>query len=46
MVFGTDKIEDMKNMQAFESGNPYKFAAAMKYIFGTHSRANMNAISA
>ena len=35
MIYGTDKLEDMKDMRAFESGNPYKFAAAMKYIFGT-----------
>lgn len=35
MVYGTDKLEDMKAMQAFNSGNPYKFTAAMKYVFGT-----------
>lgn len=35
MVYGTDKLGDMKNMQAFNSGNPYLFTAAMKYIFGT-----------
>ena len=35
MVYGTDKLEDMKAMKAFNSGNPYLFTAAMKYIFGT-----------
>lgn len=34
MVYGTDKLEDMKAMQAFSSGNPYKFTATMKYVFG------------
>lgn len=35
MVYGTDKLEDMKAMQAFSSGNPYLFTATMKYVFGT-----------
>ena len=35
MVYGTDQLSDMKAMQAFASGNPYKFTAAMKYVFGT-----------
>jgi hypothetical protein len=35
MVYGTDKLEDMKAMMAFASGNPYHFTAAMKFIFGT-----------
>lgn len=35
MVYGTDKLEDMKAMQAFNSGNPYLFTAAMKFVFGT-----------
>jgi hypothetical protein len=35
MVYGTDQLADMKAMQAFVSGNPYKFTAAMKYVFGT-----------
>lgn len=35
MIYGTDKLEDMKAMAAFNSGNPYLFTAAMKYVFGT-----------
>lgn len=35
MVYGTDKLEDLKAMQAFNSGNPYLFTAAMKFVFGT-----------
>jgi hypothetical protein len=35
MVYGTDKLEDMKKMVPFPSGNPYKFTAAMKFVFGT-----------
>lgn len=35
MIYGTDKLEDMKAMQAFPSGNPYLFTATMKYVFGT-----------
>ncbi len=35
MIYGTDKLEDMKSMQAFPSGNPYLFTATMKYVFGT-----------
>lgn len=35
MVYGTDKLEDMKAMQAFNSGNPYLFTATMKFVFGT-----------
>lgn len=35
MVYGTDKLEDMKDMRAFPSGNPYVFTATMKYVFGT-----------
>jgi hypothetical protein len=35
MVYGLDKPEDMKKMVAFASGNPYKFTAAMKFVFGT-----------
>lgn len=34
MVYGTDKLEDMKSMAAFPSGNPYLFTATMKYVFG------------
>ena len=34
MLWGTDKPADMSNMRAFESGNPYKFTATMKYIYG------------
>lgn len=34
MVYGTDQLADMKAMQAFNSGNPYVFTAAMKYVFG------------
>lgn len=32
--WGTDKPADMKNMKAFNSGNPYLFTATMKYVFG------------
>ncbi len=32
--YGIDKPSDMKDMKAFESGNPYLFTAAMKYVFG------------
>lgn len=35
MIYGTDKLEDMKAMKAFPSGNPYVFTATMKYVFGT-----------
>lgn len=35
MVYGTDKLSDLKNMKAFNSGNPYLFTAAMKYVWGT-----------
>jgi hypothetical protein len=35
MIYGTDKLEDLKAMQAFNSGNPYLFTATMKYVFGT-----------
>ena len=34
MRWGTDSPNDMKNMKAFNSGNPYTFDATMKYIFG------------
>lgn len=34
MVYGYDKPGDMKSMKAFNSGNPYLFTAAMKYVFG------------
>jgi len=35
MVYGTDKLEDLKKMVPFPSGNPYKFTAAMKFVWGT-----------
>ena len=35
LLYGTDKLSDMKNMKAFNSGNPYMFTAAMKFVFGT-----------
>jgi hypothetical protein len=35
MIYGTDKLEDLKSMRAFDSGNPYMFTAVMKYVFGT-----------
>jgi hypothetical protein len=35
MIYGTDKLEDLKAMQAFNSGNPYLFTATMKYVLGT-----------
>lgn len=34
LTWGTDDPNDMKNLRAFESGNPYKFTAVMKYQFG------------
>jgi len=33
--YGVDKLKDLKDMKAFNSGNPYLFTAAMKYVFGT-----------
>jgi hypothetical protein len=35
LKYGFDKASDMKNMKAFNSGNPYLFTAFMKYVFGT-----------
>jgi len=34
-VYGYDKEEDLKNVQPFNSGNPYEFSMAGKYVFGT-----------
>ncbi len=34
ITYGTESINDMKNLQAFQSGNPYVFTATMKYTFG------------
>jgi len=34
MIWGTDKVSDLNNMRAFNSGNPYLFTATMKYIYG------------
>lgn len=34
ILWGTDSPADMKNMKAFNSGNPYVFTATMKYVFG------------
>lgn len=34
ITWGTDNPSDMKNLKAFNSGNPYKFTANMKYVFG------------
>lgn len=34
MIWGTDKISDLSNMRAFNSGNPYLFTATMKYVYG------------
>ena len=34
ILWGTDNPADMKNMKAFNSGNPYVFTATMKYVFG------------
>ena len=34
MVYGYDKASDLKSMKPFNSGNPYLFTAAMKYVFG------------
>jgi len=35
LKYGFDKPGDMKNVKAFNSGNPYTFDAFMKYVFGT-----------
>jgi hypothetical protein len=35
LKYGFDKTSDMKNVKAFNSGNPYTFDAYMKYVFGT-----------
>jgi hypothetical protein len=34
MVYGTDSIADLRSMKAFDSGNPYLFTMAMKYVWG------------
>ena len=34
MIWGTDKVSDLNNMRAFNSGNPYLFTATMKYVYG------------
>lgn len=34
MVYGFDKTSDMKKIMPFSSGNPYKYTAAGKYVFG------------
>jgi hypothetical protein len=34
ILYGVDKLSDMKTMKAFASGSPYHFTAAMKYVFG------------
>ena len=34
ITYGTETMNDMKNLQAFQSGNPYVFTATMKYTFG------------
>lgn len=35
MVYGFDKISDLKDMRPFNNGNPYTFTATMKYVWGT-----------
>lgn len=35
MYCGTDKLSDLKSMRAFVSGNPYKYTATMKFVWGT-----------
>jgi hypothetical protein len=35
MVYGFDKMSNLTAMKPFNSGNPYLFTAAMKYIWGT-----------
>lgn len=35
MIYAFDKDSDMKTVTPFASGNPYKFAMAGKYVFGT-----------
>ena len=34
MVYGYDKESDLTSMMPFPSGNPYKFTATQKYVFG------------
>ena len=34
IVYGFDKLSDLKSMKPFESGNPYIFTATMKYVIG------------
>lgn len=34
VVYGFDKISDLKGMKPFNSGNPYLFTATMKYVIG------------
>lgn len=34
MVYGTDNLNDLRSMKAFEGGNPYLFTMTLKYVFG------------
>jgi len=34
LTYGTESINDMKNLKPFVSGSPYHFTATMKYTFG------------
>lgn len=34
VVYGFDKMSDLKSMKPFASGNPYLFTATMKYVIG------------
>jgi len=39
LCYGIDSLNDLKNLKAFASGNPYMFTANMKYVFGTQIRS-------
>jgi hypothetical protein len=34
LTYGTESMNDMKNLKPFNSGSPYHFTATMKYTFG------------
>jgi hypothetical protein len=34
ITWGTDNVNDLRGLKAFNSGNPYVFTATMKYVFG------------
>lgn len=39
LCYGIDNLNDLKNLRAFPSGNPYTFDATLKYVFGTQIRS-------